>query len=68
MLLVRRTALRMALAGAAGTLAATASPSKPHAERLPPLAEGLEKLSPPADLPDGVFVTPDGCISSPGRV
>jgi thiol-disulfide isomerase/thioredoxin len=62
MLLVRRTALRMALAGAAGTLAATALPSKPHAERLPPLAEGLEKLSPPADLPDGVFVTPDGAV------
>jgi len=50
----------MALAGAAGTLAATFLPSKPRAERLPPLTEGLEKLSPPADLPDGVFVTPDG--------
>ena len=29
-------------------------------KRLTPLAEGLEKLSPPADLPDGVFVTRDG--------
>jgi thiol-disulfide isomerase/thioredoxin len=51
---------RMALAAAAGTLAATVWPRKPLAESLPPLAEGLEKLSPPADLPDGVFVTRDG--------
>jgi len=51
----------MALAGAAGTLAAGVLPGKPRgAEHLPPLTQGLEKLSPPIDLPDGVFVTPDG--------
>jgi thiol-disulfide isomerase/thioredoxin len=51
---------RVALAAAAGTLAATLWPRKPRAETLPPLAEGLEKLSPPEALPDGVFVTRDG--------
>jgi len=51
---------RSALAAAAGTLAATVWPRKPHAETLPPLAEALEKLNPPAEPPDGVFVTQDG--------
>jgi len=60
MVLARRMALRIALAATAGTLAATALPRKPRAERLPPLAEGLHILSPPADPPDGVFVTQDG--------
>jgi thiol-disulfide isomerase/thioredoxin len=56
-MMIRR---RGALAAAAGTLAAAAVARKPHAETLPPLGRGLERLSPPADLPDGVFVTPDG--------
>jgi thiol-disulfide isomerase/thioredoxin len=60
MVLVRRKALSMALAGMAGTLATTALPRKPRAERLPPLGEALEKLSPPVAPPDGVFMTPDG--------
>ncbi|MDR3531690.1 MAG: TlpA disulfide reductase family protein [Rhodopila sp.] len=51
---------RMVLAAAAGTLAGGALPRKPHAETLAPLAEGLEKLSPPADVPDGVFMAKDG--------
>jgi thiol-disulfide isomerase/thioredoxin len=51
---------RYALAAAGGTLAASVWPRKPRAETLPPLAEGLEMVKPPADLPDGVFVTPDG--------
>jgi len=52
---------RLALAAAAGTLAATAEPRKPNAARaLQPLAEGLEKLSPPQDPPDGVFLSADG--------
>jgi thiol-disulfide isomerase/thioredoxin len=53
-------ALRMALAAASGTLAATVVPRKPRAESLPPILEGLQTLSPPAELPDGVFVTQDG--------
>jgi thiol-disulfide isomerase/thioredoxin len=51
---------RSALAAAAGTLAATVWPRKPHAETLPSLAEVLEKLNPPTEPPDGVFVTQDG--------
>jgi thiol-disulfide isomerase/thioredoxin len=51
---------RFALAAAAGTLAATVWVRKPHAETLQPLAEGLEKLNPPEDPPDTVFVTQDG--------
>lgn len=51
---------RTALAAAAGTLAATALPRKPLAETLAPLSKGLEKLDPPTDMPDGVFLTPDG--------
>lgn len=51
---------RTALAAAAGTLAATALPRKPLADTLAPLSEGLEKLNPPGDLPDGIFVTADG--------
>jgi thiol-disulfide isomerase/thioredoxin len=51
---------RLALAAAAGTLAAGVWPRKPHAATLPPLAEALEKLNPPSELPDGVFVTQDG--------
>ncbi len=60
MVLARRMALRLGFTVAAGTLAATALPRKPRAEPLPPLAEGLKILSPPAALPDGVFVTQDG--------
>src|SRR4051812_35981767 len=51
---------RSILAAAAGTLAATAWPRKPVAETLPPLAEGLKRLNPPADVPDEVFLTRDG--------
>ena len=51
---------RFVLAALGGTLAATIWPRKPHAERLPSLAEGLKMLHPPEDPPDGVFVTPDG--------
>jgi len=51
---------RLVLAAAAGTLAATVWPRKPAAEMLQPLSEGLEKLTPPTEPPDGVFVTQDG--------
>jgi thiol-disulfide isomerase/thioredoxin len=51
---------RYALAVAAGTLAATIWPRKPIAAALPSLAEGLEVLKTPADLPDEVFVSQDG--------
>jgi thiol-disulfide isomerase/thioredoxin len=51
---------RYALAAAGGTLAATLWPRKPRAETLPSLAEGLEILKPPADLPETVFLTADG--------
>jgi thiol-disulfide isomerase/thioredoxin len=51
---------RIALATAAGTLAATALPRKPHAETLAPLSEGLDRISPPQDPPAGVFVAQDG--------
>jgi thiol-disulfide isomerase/thioredoxin len=51
---------RLALAAAAGTLAATVWPRKPFAGSLPPLAESLGQVSPPEDPPDGVFVTQDG--------
>ena len=51
---------RLALVAAGGTLAATLWPRKPRAETLPPLGEGLEKMNPPADPPDAVFVTADG--------
>jgi thiol-disulfide isomerase/thioredoxin len=51
---------RYAMAAAAGTLAATVWPRTPRAETLPPLAEGLQVLKTPKDLPDGVFVTQDG--------
>ena len=50
----------MALAAAAGTLAATAWPRKPRAEKLPPLTEGLEPVSPPAAVPDSAFLAADG--------
>jgi len=51
---------RLALAAAAGTLALGVQPRKPRAETLSPLADGLSPVSPPRDLPDGVFVTQDG--------
>ena len=51
---------RLALATAAGTLAATVLPRKPLAETLAPLSDGLEHVSPSQDPPDGVFVTRDG--------
>jgi thiol-disulfide isomerase/thioredoxin len=51
---------RLACAVLGGTLAAAVWPRKPRAESLPPLTEGLEKLNPPLDPPDGVFVTQDG--------
>lgn len=51
---------RLALAAAAGTLAATVWPRKPYAEQLSPLSESLKKLDPPGVVPDGVFITRDG--------
>jgi thiol-disulfide isomerase/thioredoxin len=50
----------MILGAAGGTLAVAALPRKLLAEALPSLAEGLSPVSPPADVPDGVFVTADG--------
>lgn len=55
---------RTGLAALAGTLAAALTPRKPRAE-LPPLARGLTRLSPPQDVPDGVFLSADG---SPHRL
>jgi thiol-disulfide isomerase/thioredoxin len=61
MMIPRRLMVRIPLAAAvAGTLAATVWPRKPLAATLAPLSEGLEKLDPPTELPDGVFVTLDG--------
>jgi thiol-disulfide isomerase/thioredoxin len=60
MMLPRRLMMRIPVAAATSTLAATAWPRKPIAETLAPLAEALEKLNPPSALPDGVFVTSDG--------
>lgn len=60
MSLTRRLVLTASLAAAAGSVAGTLLPSKPRAQRLPSLAQGLVKVSPPMDLPDGVFLTPDG--------
>jgi thiol-disulfide isomerase/thioredoxin len=60
MMIHRRLMVRIPMAAVAGTLAATLWPRKPLAETLTPLGEALEKLNPPADLPDGVFVTRDG--------
>jgi thiol-disulfide isomerase/thioredoxin len=51
---------RMVLGVAGGTLAAAALPRKPLAEELPPLSKGLTPVSPPAEAPDGIFVTADG--------
>jgi thiol-disulfide isomerase/thioredoxin len=65
MMIRRRTALTLPLATVAGTLAAGAVSRKPlaatvQAEALAPLSEGLDRVSPPQDPPDGVFVTQDG--------
>jgi thiol-disulfide isomerase/thioredoxin len=51
---------RLALATAAGTLAATALPRKPRAETLAPPSEGLVPVSPPVNPPDAEFVAQDG--------
>ncbi|HET6306920.1 MAG TPA: TlpA disulfide reductase family protein [Rhodopila sp.] len=51
---------RLALATAAGTLAATALPRKPQAETLAKLSEALDRISPPQDPPDTAFLGPDG--------
>ena len=51
---------RAALATAAGTVAAVALPRKPRGATLPPLSEGLDKVSPPEAAPDGSFVAQDG--------
>jgi thiol-disulfide isomerase/thioredoxin len=60
MMIHRRLMVRIPMAAVAGTLAAAVWPRKPLAETLAPLGEALEKLNPPTDLPDGVFVTRDG--------
>jgi thiol-disulfide isomerase/thioredoxin len=51
---------RTVLGAAAGTLAATTLPRKPLAADLPKLLQELTPVSPPAEPPDGVFVTADG--------
>jgi len=51
---------RALVAAAAGTLAATAVPRKPHAASL----SDLKRLDPPEDLPDGVFTAADGSTHS----
>jgi thiol-disulfide isomerase/thioredoxin len=60
MMIHRRLMVRIPVAAAAGTLTATLWPRKPAAQTLPPLAEALEQLNPPTNVPDGVFVTRDG--------
>ncbi len=61
----RRMALRLAWPAAIGTLAASALPRKPRAQTLEPrtlepLSKGLDRVSPPRDPPDAVFMTRDG--------
>jgi thiol-disulfide isomerase/thioredoxin len=51
---------RMVLGAAGGTLAAAALPRKLLADELPPLSQVLTPVSPPAEPPDGLFVTADG--------
>jgi thiol-disulfide isomerase/thioredoxin len=51
---------RMLPGAAAATLAVAALPRKPRADELPVLLHSLVPVSPPAEPPDGVFVTPDG--------
>jgi thiol-disulfide isomerase/thioredoxin len=51
---------RYILAAAVGTLAAAVWPGKPRAESLPSLADGLQVLKSPVDLPDATFVSRDG--------
>jgi thiol-disulfide isomerase/thioredoxin len=51
---------RMLPGAAAATLAVAALPRKPFAAELPPLVQSLVPVSPPAEPPDGVFVTADG--------
>ncbi len=65
MMIPRRMALRLAWPAAIGTLAASALPRKPRAQtlepqRLEPLSKGLNRVSPPQDPPDAVFMTRDG--------
>ena len=56
-MMIRR---RLGLAAGVASLSIAAWPRKPYAEDLPPLSQGLQKLNPPTDPPDGVFVTADG--------
>ncbi|MFL5254561.1 MAG: TlpA family protein disulfide reductase [Rhodopila sp.] len=52
---------RRVLAAAGGTLAAAMWPRKPRAaEKLPPLSEGLQPVSPPEAVPDVPFLGADG--------
>jgi thiol-disulfide isomerase/thioredoxin len=57
---MRRTGRRTALAVAAGTLAAAALPIKSQAQKLQPVAGGIQRVSPPAAPPDLPFVAQDG--------
>jgi thiol-disulfide isomerase/thioredoxin len=52
---------RTVLAAAGGTLAAAVRARKPlAAEKLPPLSEGLQPVSPPEAAPDVPFLSADG--------
>ncbi len=58
-MIIRR---RVVLAALGGNLAAAAVAAKVRAEQLPPLSEGLERVDPPRDPPDGTFATRDGAV------
>jgi thiol-disulfide isomerase/thioredoxin len=57
---MRISGRRTVLATAAGTLAAAALPIKSQAQKLQPVADGIEHVSPPAPPPDVAFVAQDG--------
>ena len=56
----RRAALMGSIVAGGGTLAALAMPRKPAAQTLKPLGEDLERIDPPAAVPDGVFTDASG--------
>ena len=60
MMISRRMALRLPLAMAAGTLAATGWARKPAAETAPPLADVVKRITPPVAPPDTPFYSADG--------
>jgi thiol-disulfide isomerase/thioredoxin len=56
-MIIRR---RLVLAVLGGNLAAASLAGRARAENLPPLTEGLERVDPPRDPPNGTFTTGDG--------